>query len=367
MQVPLDIRARLHKKTVFQLGLRARLHAVTGRDWPAEVDHAEWRPTVERRLDYLVQHAEQPGALSYAVTHNELEGLLLRAAFGVVLTGRAAPQILADLAAFQQLGASPPDALELAILESHLRAELPEEADTLAWAAAEPGRAENLMRTGLMMAAERDADLAPNWGNLNALRARLVNARQLPEAEAMADVMALAVTALTLLPKAQMNGIVEGAERDLADVLPAGSYVRWFPTTLTSEIDRLAKRLAEGHLPSPDRITELRSHLFAGEQTERINALDMMSALVDGRRQQADAVAGLKSAPGAGVSTWADWYGQHGSLLDLTALELMREPGQGAGLKDGHGPGAQRPLDLAQRPQPGVRRALPGRLRGCPS
>jgi len=332
-RIPADIRARLHGKTVHRLGLRARLHAVTGRDWPPEVDHVEWRPTIERRLDYLVRHAGQPGALNWAVSHNDLEALLLRAAFGVELEGKAAPQVLADLAAFQPLGAPRPGALELAILESHLRVDLPEEADTLAWAAAEPGRAESLVRTGLMMAAERDAHLAPNWGNLNALRARLVSARQRPEAEAMADVMALAVAALPLLPKAQMSGIVEAAEGDLTGVLPVGSYVRWFPTTLTGEIDRLAKRLAEGHLPSPDRIAELRSHLFAGEQTERINALEKMIALLDGRRQQAEAVAGLKSAPGAGVSAWADWYGQHGSLLDLTALELMREPGQGAELK----------------------------------
>ena len=332
-RMPADIRARLHWKTVHRLGLRARLHAMTSRDWPPDVDHAEWRPTIERRVDYLVRHAGQPGALNWAISHNDLEALLLRAAFGVELAGKSAPQVLADLVASQQIGAPPPDALELAILESHLRADLPEQADSLALAAAEPGRAANLARTGLMMAAERDVRLAPNWGNLNALRAQLVSARQRPEAEAMADVMALAVAALPLLPKAQMNVIVEAAERDLAGVLPAGSYVRWFPTTLAGEIDRLARRLAEGHLPSSDRIPELRNHLFAGEQAERINALEKMIALVDGRRQQAEAVAGLKSAPSAGVSAWADWYGQRGSRLDLTALELMREPGHGAELK----------------------------------
>lgn len=330
-RIPLDIQARLHGQTVHRLGLRARLHAVTGRDWPAEVDHAEWRPTVERRVDYLVRNAGQPGTLNWSITHNELEGLLLRAAFGVEPAGKSAPQVLANLTAFQQLSASPPDALELAILESHLRADLPAEADTLAWAAAELGRAESLVRTGLMMAAERDARLAPNWGGLNALRGRLVGTRQTPEAEAMAGVMALAVAALELLPRPQMKALVEAAERDLTGVLPVESYVRWFPKTLSGEIDRLAKRLAEGHLPSADRITELRSHLFAADQAERLNALEKMIAVVAGRRQQTNAVAGLKEAH-EGVSAWAEWYGQHGSPIDLAALELMRSHGQGAEL-----------------------------------
>ena len=77
----------------------------------------------------------------------------------------------------------------------------------------------------------------------------------------------------------------------------------------------------------------MRGHLFAGDQAERLNALEKAAAVVAGRRHQANAIAGLKDNSGTGVSAWADWYGQHGSLLDLTALELMREPGQGTELK----------------------------------
>ena len=285
VQIPLDIRARLHGKTVFQLGLRARLHAVTSRDWPAEVDQAEWRPTVERRLDFLVQHAEQPGALSYAVSHNDLEGLLLRAAFGVVLIsspgvggrGKRRRRSWPTWLPFSNSARPRQTRWNSPSWKATCAPNCRRTADTLAWAAAEPGRAESLVRTGLMMAAERDARLAPNWGSLNTLRGRLVGARQLPEAEAMAGVMELAVAALELLPKAQMNALVEAAERDLTGVLPAGSYVRWFPTALTGEIDRLARRLAEGHLPPTDRIAELRGHLFAGDQAERLNALEKSS------------------------------------------------------------------------------------------
>ncbi len=333
-QAPLDVRARLHGRTVFRLGLRAYLQALTGREWPPEVDHSEWRTTVERHLDFLVRQVVQAGALNWAISHNDLEALLLKAAFGITLLGRTSPQLLADLIVAQLHGGSPPSALELAILEAHLRAALPLHADTLVWASEEAGRAATLVRTGLMMAAERDVRLAPNWGSLTSLRAKLVGARQIPEAEAMSGVMDLAVAALELLPRPQMRAVVEDAERDLVAVLPPGSYVRWFPTTLVAEIDRLAEGVAAGHLPPPERLQQMRGHLFAGDYVDRLDVLETLTTAVSGRRQQADAVALLRKAPDQGaVSAWAGWYAQYGSVLDLAALELMRYHGQGAGLR----------------------------------
>ena len=54
-EIPGDIRARADQITPHPLGLRDRLYALTERDWPAEVDYADWRPSIERRLGDLVR------------------------------------------------------------------------------------------------------------------------------------------------------------------------------------------------------------------------------------------------------------------------------------------------------------------------
>lgn len=328
LEVPLDIRARAHKNASHRLGLRYRLYALTGRGWPSEVDYAEWRPSIERHFDELVRRAGGVG-LKWDITRSDLEEILVEAAFGIRVEGRQAPQLLADLVSAQYRSLEPPTDLERSLLQGQLRLHQVAWAEVLVWAAAEAGRAKELVRTGVMMGAEQAASLLPNWGSLASLRALLVSERQMPENDAIAGVIELATAALLHLHHSTRESIVKAAQTGLADVLPSDSYNPWFPAALEHESERLAQRLAVRDSDALADIARLDDHLFATQYQSRLSVLDEMASLVMQREEQASQVETLTSVP-----EWATWYAQQGARMDLTALKLMRHQHRGTGLDE---------------------------------
>jgi len=344
-EVPLDVLARAHNKTSHRLGLRHRLYALTERGWPPEVDYAGWRLSIESHFDALVRRAGKIPLKNWDVSRTDLELMLVDAAFGFTVEGHTAPQLLAALVGLQRRavieqaapgrGASPTE-LEISLLRGQLRLHQVADAEILLWAAREePGRAELLIRTGVMMGAEQWAQLMPNWGGLNKLRALLVNERKMAEQDGIARVITLATEALPHLHHETRRAIVRSAERDLAGVLPKGSYNPWFPGALEQGIERVAKRLSlhdtDVLKPSPTCSTaglpRLKDHLFASPRDVRLAVLDEMAALLNQWDDARPLVEALATAAG-----WATWYARAGSRLDLTTLKLMAQQHQGTGL-----------------------------------
>ena len=89
-----DIRARSHRSMVNRLGLRHLLAAETGRKWPREVDYDDWRPTILRHRKALVDVA---GKQLLDVSRDELDVLLVEAAFGLDLAGVSSDSLVVQL------------------------------------------------------------------------------------------------------------------------------------------------------------------------------------------------------------------------------------------------------------------------------
>lgn len=326
--LPADIHARAYQGSATRLGIRYLLYAQTDRDWPAEVDYSEWQPTIKTRFAQLVSHAGELG-LNYAISRNDLEQMLVQAAFGLVVRGKTAPQLVAELLSFQNKSKEQPTDLELSLFTGQLRAYEIAHADTLIWAARQPGRAEQLVLTGVMLAAEREANYQPNWGNLNSLRAILVNKRGSSDAQAINLIIELVTSALPLLHPSTRLKIVKAAEQELKDVLPANAYNPWFPQQLEAECKRIAQRLAHRDVNLVERIKVLKGHLFANQQAAMIQTVADMATLVSAWDAQQNALSKL-----ATVTDWAKWYARKGSHLDLLALRLTRALQRGEGDKE---------------------------------
>jgi len=330
-RLPADFQGRAHGNRPVRLGLRYRLAAMTERTWPAEVDYDEWQPAVARYFDALVRAAGHARTL-WAISVQELQQMLLEAAFETKIEEGKGAQLLAQLVALQRKTASPPGQLELSLLRAQLRAQqlglAPSAADILSWVAEVPGRADDVVRGGLEMAAEQSAGLDPNWGNLNQLRALLINQRQFPENEARAGVIEIATKALPHVRLALRKQIIQDAEKDLQDVLPPGSYNLWFPSLLKQEIQRLAARLAVGDQKVVGGLVSLREHLYADQYRDQLDALDDMARLT-GEWQNATAVGTFDT-----VRDWATWYSEVGGKIDLTALKLIRQAERETSLRE---------------------------------
>ena len=325
--LPADIHARAYQSSAIRLGMRYLLYAQTERDWPAEVDYSEWIPTIKNRFDQLVSNAGKLG-LNYAISRNDLENMLVQAAFGLVVKGKKAPQLVAELLSFQRGNSEQPTDLELSLFTGQLRAHEIDNADTLAWVAEQPGRAEQLVLTGVMLAAERAANYQPNWGNLNSLRAILVNKRGLSDARGIDLVIDLVTDALPALHPSTRLRLVQTAERELKDVLPANAYNPWFPQQLEAECARLVQRLAHRDTSVINRVPLLKDHLFANQQAAMIKIVTDMAALVSAWGEQQSVLSELTSA-----TEWAKWYAHQGSHLDLLALRITRALQRGEGDK----------------------------------
>lgn len=322
-KIPRDVRARADQVTPHPLGLRDRLYALTERDWPAEVDYADWRPTIERRLEQLVRQAGGAG-LQWSITRNTLETMLIEAAFGLKVEGRGAAQLLADLTMTQRKQPGEATDLERALLQGQLRAQQLVWADVILWAAEETGRAEELIQTGLMMAAEQMAGYFPNWGRLNMLRAKLINERQIPEQEAISGIMELATGSLAHLHASTRQAVVKAAERTILPILPDDGYNPWFPELLKREIERVGQRLAVRDQKVVARVSQLGNHLFAIQEKTRLDVLTGMVKLISQWQETDEEVEHLAS-----VAAWATWYAEHGAKIDLAALRLAEQQGTG--------------------------------------
>lgn len=328
-KAPRDIQARAHKGTAYHLGLRHRLYALTDRHWPAEVDYAEWRPSVEQHLDRLVSEAGTSG-LNWAITRQELEQQLVKAAFGLQISGQSAPELLAKLVTYQRRGdAVSPTDLEKSLLQAQLRAHEVKWSEVLIWAMDGADRAQELVLTGIMMDAERLARRMPNWRNLNSLRALLVNLRQMSEEQAQTTVIELATGAMTYLHHETAKSIARDAERELIEVLPTGTYNRWFPSLLDQACKRLAGQLATDALGTAGRIAQLQEHLFARQYRPQLDVLSEMETLAHSWDHQTSEVDAIES-----VASWANWYARKGARLDLSALKLMHQQALGMGLSE---------------------------------
>jgi hypothetical protein len=295
------------------------------------VDYAEWRSSIERHFDVLVRAAGQAG-LKWDMARSDLEQILVQSAFGLRVDGREAAQLLAEMLSAQRKSPQAPTDLERSLLHGQLLQYQVDGSELLMWAAEETGRAEELVRTGVMMGAEREARLLPNWGSLNPLRALLVSERQMAEDDAVETVVELATVTLAHMHPSRRQSIVKDAERALEGVLPPDSYNPWFPGALERAIQSTAQSLATRDPEAAARVRPLHDHTFAYQSRAQLGVLDQMANLVTQWEQQ-----GEPSEVLATVTDWATWYAQQGSRLDLSALKLMHSEHQGTGLDESIG------------------------------
>lgn len=319
LTVPLDIKARSFGGVARTLGLRDLLAARTGLDWPSEVDYEDWRPSVTRHLDALVTQVERERKSFFGrVSREQLETLLIKAAFGITILGHDTAGLLAQLA--QAGPATPPDHLELSLLRRQLAEHAVEHAEIVAWAAEELGRTQRLLVTGAVMRATRQAGIPPGWGDLASLRNRIIAGAPdvaQAEAEAVARVTDLTVETLRhlgrtgrrLAREAERQEGVQGLPQVYNDVLPGALY---------REIQQLAERMASGKVDAAAEVARLEDHLFAVEERDALEALRLMAALV----RWLDTVAS-QTAHLTDPIQWAGWYRDQGAYADLTALWLM--------------------------------------------
>jgi len=330
-ELPLDLQARARQLPGCRLGLRQRLYALTERGWPPEVDYAEWRSSIERHFDALVRSAGK-STIRWDITRDDLETALVESAFGFRVEGQTAPSLLAQLLLAQRKAPPTPTDLERALLQGHLRQHQVAGAEILLWVAEQVGRAEELVRTGIMLAAEQAAQRLPNWGSLNRLRALLVNEVGLAESAAVGAVISLSVEALKLLHHATREKLVREAENALEGVLLPNSYNLWFPAALATAIESTAQRLAARDGEAASRIAALRAHLFASQFDAQLQSLDLMAELVEAWARWEHQDAEFYT-----VADWARWYIEHGARLDLTALKLTHQQQQGISLAEALG------------------------------
>ena len=317
--VPLDIKARSFGGAAHTLGLRDLLAARTGLDWPPEVDYEDWRPSVARHIDALVaQSKSKRQPLFRQVTREQLETLLVRAAFGITVAGQDAAGLLLQLA--QAGPTKPPDGLEISLLRSQLVEHAIEHRGIVLWAAEEPGRAQKLLVTGAVMRATRQAGIPPGWGNLASLRNRFIaGARDVAqaEAEAVRQVTDLAMETLRRLGRTGRRLAREAERQEVVQGLPP-AYNDVLAGALQREIERLAERMAEGETAAASEVIRLEAHLFASEERDALQGLHFMAALVRWLEGVAAQTARL-----TGPVPWAGWYREQGAYADLIALRLM--------------------------------------------
>lgn len=329
--LPADFQARAYQGTVYPLGISYLLYARTERNWPTEVNYQEWEETVRQRFEALVREAGR-SSMKWGLNRDDLERLLVKIAFGLEVNSKEAPVLLSDLVAAQRSAGDSPTDLEMSLLEGQLREVDAEHATILAWAATEPGRAEQIVRTGIMLAAERAAGYSPNWGNLGSLRAQLIGRGRRSDAEAMDLVVELATSALEHLHHETRKRIVREAEQSLIEVLPEDAFNQWFPQMLERETLRVARELASGDPAGPEKVATLRQHLFASSFDERLKALEVMAALATGWRKQREEISDTTES--WSVSDWARWYAREGGWLDLAALKLTQYQQRGADIAE---------------------------------
>jgi hypothetical protein len=324
-----DLLARSHGGAIQRLGLRHQLYALTEREWPVEIDDLEWRTSIQRHRDMLVADVGALNLTNRTLTREQLERSLVKAAYGLTVAEYKDSQILAALVSAQRKSFEPPSRLETALLQGQLNQAHIKWSSILLWTAAEAGRADRLIRTGIMIAAERQARRMPNWGSLNAVRAIFINQYQLAEEEAQNSISTLAIDALNELRPNVARRIAREAERELLDILPNDAYNQWFPTMLIRACTEVAERLARRDQGITTRIVVLKEHLFAKPEHNRLSALGEMAALVTMWSYQEESVKKLAS-----TSDWATWYAHYGADLDSSALRLKQYVEQGIDLKE---------------------------------
>ncbi len=316
--VPIDIKERSFGGAARALGLRDLLAARTGLEWPEEVDYEGWNKSVLHHLDRLVAAMGELRPVFGQVTRGQLGALLVKAASGITVAGQDTAGLLVQLV--QASPTSMPSDLEISLLRTQLAEHQLEHPEIILWSAEEPGRAEVLLLTGALMCATRQSGIPPGWGNLVQLRNRLiVDARDVTQAEAEAVVLLSELTMKALRGlKGPGRRLVRAAEtsNSVSGLPPVYNDV--FPGALQREINRLAECLAEGDVTAVSQVARLNEHLFASEQQDALEALDLMATLVCWLQQ----TGGQPAAQGNAVQV-ARWYCDQGAFADLVALRLM--------------------------------------------
>lgn len=317
--VPLDIKARSFGGAARTLGLRDLLAARTGLDWPPEVDYEDWRPSVSRHLDVLVAQIQgEQGTFFGCVTRPQLETLLVKAAFGITIAGQDTAGLMVQLA--QAGPTTVPDALEISLLRKQLAEHRIDYPEIVVWSAEEPGRAQVLLITGVVMRATRQAGIPPGWGNLATLRNRLIaDTRDVTQAEAdaVSQVTDLAIETLRRLGRTGRRLAREAERQEAVRGLPP-AYNDVLPGALLREMDRLAERMAGGDVAAASEVGKLEGHLFAVEERDALQSLHFMAALVRWLQGITAQTADL-----ADPVQWGRWYQDQGAYADVVVLRLM--------------------------------------------
>ena len=310
-QVPPDIRARSHRRTIHPLGLRHLLAAETGVNWPAEVDYSEWQPSILRHREALAKAASSE---LLNITRNGLERLLLRAAFRLEIEGHTAPEVLVDL--YRQPPTQKPLPLELDILKGQLALHGIEGPQIILWAAEDRGRVSEFLITSAMMRVEAQAGLSPSWGALQPLLGKLL--QHCSQAEALQSVIDLAWETWKTLPVNDRRSLMAQVERQLEkyQTVDLESYNDTLPRALRYRINQASEAMANGRQVTAD-LDEMKAHLFARDQQTSLQTLRWMDDMLDWQ-----VVVGEVAASDRSAVEWAQWYREQGAFADLAALRL---------------------------------------------
>jgi len=310
-QIPPDIRARAHRRTIHPLGLQHLLAAETGVSWPPDVGYDEWRPSILRHRQAL---ADAAGPVLLDVTRNDLERLLVQAAFGLQVQDQTAPELIVAL--YRRPPAQKPLPLELEILNGQLALADIKAPPIVLWIAEEPGRARTFLVTGAMMRVEQQAGLSPSWGALQPLLGRLLQRHS--QSEALQTVIDLAWEAWQHLPANDRRQLMAQVERQLAQyqTVDLQRYNDTLPTALRHRIGQVADEMAAGRRATA-ALDEMDTHLFSPDERSSIQTLRWMDDLLAWQSAVAEVNASERSAV-----EWTRWYREQGAFADLAALCL---------------------------------------------
>ncbi len=328
-RIPVDIRDRAFERRIRPVTVRDALGAATGRRWCAAVEGRALRKLCEHHLEALIaRYAPVPGGAASEteeVAEADVVGHVTDAGLGFALA-QASPAVFLAQAyrAFRQKHPLHEDLVPL--VGARLRSLYPEDALLLAWCLEEPSRVEAFLVDGARMEAQSAVTTVPAIGTLSTLHAAVIGGA--PDKDAASQrfaqrVRQLALEALRDLGH-QGRTLVSRYATEIGAAVSEQDYNRVLPDNLRYQIGVLCQRAAVGQPPSPSECEVLREHLFAGDHTADLEALELATRLA--RFLDARTDPSTDARPADLAVTLAGWYAAEGAFGDMLAkaLEIAR-------------------------------------------
>ena len=314
ISIPPDVKARSHQRGRIPIGLRHTLIAQTNREWPEEVNRDEWKLVILRPYETLKSIAPKG---SLPISRNDLESLIVQAAFGMDVKGQTAPEIITKL--FRHHQTNKPLDLEMEIFKGQLALHGIAHPKIINWIAEDPGRSRRFLLTGAMMRVESQSGLIPGWGEIQPLLGLLLeNKSQENALKVVDDLIWESWSALHINEKRHLISKVEKKLKEYQTV-DLKEFNDMLPRSLRYEIGKTAGSLSKENRAnySPEK---LENHLFSGDERESLETLRAMDRVLAWKEKFLRDIDTEKNA-----IEWMNWYQTEGSFADLAAVKLITE------------------------------------------